>query len=450
VLPHPKRKRSTAWWVWSISLHVAAVGALVYFTPLREWLFSMNPPDLVVPEVDKARIRELQASLLEKYERSLGDSATRLNNTLTEMNRLQSTRFKQLQEKDPQLVDETPAPLPVNPNFRAKGKDVVELYEFARKTEGLAIDGYERVRGLDMAGRQYLQVSRALHVNKTARTERPELNRTAIEQEITSMRDGKFEAFKKALINADIEAKDMVTFTERLLLLAKGIMGEGSLAGSIQWEVGALEAGGGRSGRFDEGKPYVGHALLAHETFAVKGWGAFDVKPVFGRKIATDGQQAEWMSIDTWWFIGPFSHPGRQNIEDLDKKYPPEEIVDLGAVYSGKSGQRIRWKHRMTRFVRIEPPSEDVDRYAIWYAYTELYSDRDQELWCSFGSDDYSKVWLEGKLVYASGKQVKPWAPNQDYRKIRFKHGYNRMLVKLENAGGTTGFTVVICLDPNL
>jgi hypothetical protein len=429
---------------------LVAVAALAYFTPLREWLFSLRPPDLLMPDVDKTRIRELQMALIEKYERSLGDSATRLNNIVTEMERLSGTRLKQLQQKDPQLVDETPKPLPVKPNFDPRGQRVGPLYQFCVSTEQLAIEGYDRVRGFDMAGRQYVPVSRALGVNKIARPERATLNRAAIEADIGSMRDGKFEAFKKALIDADIEAKEMVAFNERLLLLAKTVMGEITTTGVIQWEVGSLEGAGRGGGGFEEGKPYVGHTLLAHEMFNVGGWGRFDAKPVFGRKIAGEGEQAEWLSIDNWWFIGPFSHPGRQNLEDLDKKYPPEDVVDLGAVYSGKSGAKIHWKYRMTRFVRIEPPPEDNDRYAIWYAYTEIYSDRDQDLWCSFGSDDYSKVWVEGKLVYASGKQVKPWAPNQDYRKVHFKNGHNRMLVKLENAGGTTGFSVVINLDPKM
>ncbi len=450
MLPHPQKKRTTAWWVISITLHAAVIGALIYFSPLREWLFSLNPPDLLVPEVDKARIKELQQTLLGKYERSLGDSATRLNNIVTELGRLQGTRLKQIQEKDPQLVDATPAALPVNPNYSKANRNVSQLYDDCATTETVAIEGYERVRGLDMAGRQYLPVSKALEVNRIAKPERIAMNRAAIEAEITTMRDGKFDAFKKALIDADMEAKEMVAFNERLLLLAKAIMGEDTAIGMIQWEVGDLEGAQRGGAQFDEGKPYVGAVLLPHEMMHAGTPGKFDVSPVFARKVAADGEKAEWMSIDSWWIIGPFSHPGRQNLEDLDKKYPPEDVLDLGAVYAGKNGRRIHWKYRFTRYVRIEPPAEDNDRYAIWYSYTEIYSDRDQELWVSFGSDDYSKVWLEGKLVYASGKNVKQWAPNQDYRKIRFKQGYNRMLVKLENAGGTTGFSVVICLDPNL
>ena len=88
-----------------------------------------------------------------------------------------------------------------------------------------------------------------------------------------------------------------------------------------------------------------------------------------------------------------------------------------------------------------------ADKYAIWYAYTEVYADRDQDRWCIFGSDDYSKVWVNGTLEYTSGKQPQHWVPDRDYRKIRFRRGFNSVLVKLENGGGATGFSVCVFLQ---
>jgi hypothetical protein len=448
MLPHPKRKRATTWWVVSISFHVALALAIAWFSPLRAWLFNPAPSDTRMPSVSRSRMNQITSALREKYERALAASVTQLAETLSEMNRLQTKRLEALKKQEPQLIDAIPTPLVVE-KFDVRHKTIAEMYARCVHSEQTIIEAYERVRGYDMSGRQYIPVSQAVKNNRVTRTDRPKINGAAIDAEIVSTQDAAFEAFKQEMLNADLEAKEICGFTDRLLLLAKGIMGEDNKMGVLQWEVGNLE-GSTRGGTVDEGKPYVGAALLPHEMMNVSAGGTFTGKPVFGRKIADDGEQAAWLSVDSWWFIGPFTHPGVQNLEDLDKKFPPEETVDLGASYLGKGGKNIRWKYRQTRFMRIEPHPEDVDRYAIWYAYTEIYSDKEQDLWCAFGSDDYGKAWVEGKLVWASGKNVKPWAPGQDYRKVHLKRGHNRMLVKLENRGGTTGFSVIFSLDPNI
>jgi aryl-phospho-beta-D-glucosidase BglC (GH1 family) len=72
--------------------------------------------------------------------------------------------------------------------------------------------------------------------------------------------------------------------------------------------------------------------------------GKFDVSPVFARKVAADGEKAEWMSIDSWWIIGPFSHPGRQNLEELYK--PWIEVMDKGVgVHCGECGCYSKTPH---------------------------------------------------------------------------------------------------------
>jgi hypothetical protein len=445
--PRAGAKGSAAWWTVSTALHLAAALAVAWFTPLRSLLFDRSPMDTRMPTVSEKRLHQMVGALREKYERALARSYIHLAEVFGEMNRLQAARLEDLQRRNPQVVDGTPAALegPGSPGAAPRG--IASLYEACVRAEGPIIEAYERLRGYDMAARQYLRVSQALRSNRIVRPERMRIDSESLTARITSTQDATFEAFKSALVNADLEAKEICAFVDRLLLVAKGVVGEDHSMGLLQWEVGNLESGIHGGGAFDEGKPYVGPVLMMSERQAVSAGGTFSGRPVFGRKISAEGETADWMSVDSWWFIGPFVHPGRQNPEDLDKKYPPEEVVDLGAVYQGKGGRDIRWKYRQTRFVRIEPHGEDIDRYAIWYAYTEIYSEREQDLWVAFGSDDYGKAWVEGKLVWASGKHVKPFAPGQDYRKVRFRQGYNRVLIKLENAGGTTGYSMIINLD---
>jgi hypothetical protein len=129
----------------------------------------------------------------------------------------------------------------------------------------------------------------------------------------------------------------------------------------------------------------------------------------------------------------------------MDRKFPPESTVDLGATYVGKSGDKLTWEFRQSNKMCVAPHT--ADEFAIWYAYTEVYADKAQSRWCIFGSDDYGKTWVNGDLVYRSGKEPHHWIPDRGWRKVHFRKGYNTVLVKLENGGGATGFSLCICLD---
>jgi hypothetical protein len=207
-----------------------------------------------------------------------------------------------------------------------------------------------------------------------------------------------------------------------------------------------------------EGKPYVGAILLPQEWFSSPGNVIGNIETVKGTKLMGTHKKGKWMAVDTWWVVGPFVHPGRSRPELLDRTYPPEAGLDLDAEYIGKDGRKLKWEYRMTRFTRVEPFARNNETYAIWYFYTELYADRDQTRWVAFGSDDYSVGWLawpgeeKGRVIWRSPKQPQPWMPFGPgcFRKVEFKKGHNRLLLKLENAGGTTGFSVIVCLDPAL
>jgi hypothetical protein len=90
------------------------------------------------------------------------------------------------------------------------------------------------------------------------------------------------------------------------------------------------------------------------------------------------------------------------------------------------------------------------DNDAIYYAYTEVFSENDASYYVAFGSDDYGKAWfVEGKdfqLIMNSGQTPHPWIPDRVIKRIDFKKGYNPILFKVENAWGNMGFSVCIFL----
>jgi hypothetical protein len=166
------------------------------------------------------------------------------------------------------------------------------------------------------------------------------------------------------------------------------------------------------------------------------------IKPYATRRITENGAyHAAWLYVDSWYLLGPFPNPGRQN---LNTKFPPESIVDLNAVYSGKNGTPIHWVFTQWNEPSLSPPHDFEDAPAIYYAYTELYFDHPCDLWIASGSDDKGTMWINHVMVWKSGDQLKSWMPNEGYRKVHFLQGYNRILYRLENAQLAAVFSLMI------
>lgn len=163
------------------------------------------------------------------------------------------------------------------------------------------------------------------------------------------------------------------------------------------------------------------------------------------------GRPGEWMYLISWWVIGPFPNPGRENIT---RKFPPESVVDLDAAYEGEGGL-VKWtftqarngigKYARYRRAEVSPPSKR--EYTIWYGWTQLIVDQECDVWLAAGSDDRSDVWVNGMKVWASGNNLKEWSINEGFRKVHLRQGANDILVRLENGHGPTGFSV--CVSPH-
>lgn len=165
---------------------------------------------------------------------------------------------------------------------------------------------------------------------------------------------------------------------------------------------------------------------------------------------AGDGIPGSWMFVNSWYVIGPFPNPGRIN---LRRKFPPESVIDLDATYPGKDGQTLRWEYRQSRSSlshkgsRAEVTPSNNQEYAIWYAYSEVFLDRECDLWVAIGSDDRSDVWLNDLPIWGSGNNLKEWKIDEGFRRVHFRKGRNTMLMRLENGHGPAGFSICICVN---
>jgi hypothetical protein len=168
-----------------------------------------------------------------------------------------------------------------------------------------------------------------------------------------------------------------------------------------------------------------------------------------GRRIAARAARAAgkgdpWVYVDTWYTMGPFPNPNRRNIDT--PFVDPNAPVDLDAVYRGrgKDGRDLKWQFVKSPAVPVCPA--DDEPYGIYYAYTELWFEKAMDLEIAVGSDDNSRLWINGHQVWVSARHLKPWRASEGYRVVHFREGLNRVLYRVENGWGATAFSFMICV----
>lgn len=408
------------------------------------------------------------------------------------------------------LVASTPppeaVPAPSNPPD-LDSKTLAELYAMAVATEKQVADAYKNIRAVDTAVLRKIPVSEATKYVQAALPERPDLTPALARGNVQT--SSELEKQKAAIENAIQQINSILALVRGMQSQAQGSGDQGVTISASSMKVqahqasqlasiatdyqngnyaadltaimkqiqsgeivnapevqtvngvdpahptspvtsGATATGGATaSGPGPQGGTGVGTAIYA-QGFGVgpRGFPApgavLDSVP--GRKIHAPGNGdggAKWMYLDTWYVIGPFPNPQRRNI---DTRFPPESVVDLDAVYAGKDDQPVRWRFVQANQAGVHPPLEQ--NYSIYYAYTTLWLDEERDLWIAVGSDDFSKLWMNEMLVWASGPRQKTWRANEGYRKVHLKKGLNRVLYRIENGRSSCIFSLMINLDP--
>jgi hypothetical protein len=346
------------------------------------------------------------------------------------------------------------------------GKNLAELYDQAKRTEAQITETYRELRAAELAMIRKVGLEEAKAQTDVPAPVRPELN----EQLLTgAARDpGKLDEQKKEIATALRESQSMVALGGQLLNTAmagkraelEGMTADGAIANAAGAEQLALVTDNGQGAQdlttLTGGKPAANSSQGAGQAAGNASDGRIGLpggsfppsidpkqmgKVVPARRIATGADGADLAYIDSWYVIGPFDNPGRKNINQV---FPPESVIDLDAVYVGMGGKPLRWEFTQSNTPMLTPV--DVRSYAIYYAYTEIYSDQPRDLWIAVGSDDYSKIWLNGTLIYASGQGHKPWRITETWKKVHFRQGVNRILYRVENGWQGMGWSMVLAL----
>jgi hypothetical protein len=174
-----------------------------------------------------------------------------------------------------------------------------------------------------------------------------------------------------------------------------------------------------------------------------------------GRIIGPGGPYADRVYVNRWYLIGPFD---RKHGDAWLTPDPPEQAVVLDAAYRGKDGRLLKWEYVDSANYPLVPPRPAEE--AVYYGYTELMVDKEQDLTIWVGARDDAQLWLNDRLVWRGRNVAK--APfyrevndtnnthGRDYnfsegkRVVHLRQGRNKLFFKLSNGVGSLFFSLVL------
>ena len=161
-----------------------------------------------------------------------------------------------------------------------------------------------------------------------------------------------------------------------------------------------------------------------------------------GRKFTDASARKGWLYIDTWYVIGPWKATFKGHEIDWDTIHPPEYEIDLAKEYVGKKGKQLRWQFTQSNTLRTTPPDEQSN--STYYAYTEVHFDKDRDMLLAIASDDAAKVWVNDILVWQDNG-LSAWNLDEGFRKVAFKKGYNKVLIRIANGPVVCQYSLLLC-----
>jgi len=147
--------------------------------------------------------------------------------------------------------------------------------------------------------------------------------------------------------------------------------------------------------------------------------------------------------IRTWQIIGPFDCPIGEGLRTL---LPPESEIDFSKEYRGVAGVKVawqKWPHEQVAHIDFTEAFEP-DSIGVAYALCYVHSPKEFATRFGIGSNDGVRVWLNDRLIH-DHPILRQATPNQDVVDVTLNEGWNKVLVKVDQAGLKWGmyFSVV-------
>ncbi|MBX3463918.1 MAG: hypothetical protein KF830_12170 [Planctomycetes bacterium] len=173
------------------------------------------------------------------------------------------------------------------------------------------------------------------------------------------------------------------------------------------------------------------------------------------RGAGLDAHAARLGIVRDWWIVGPFRRDG----VDVDTyRFPPELEIDLAARYESIQHSPT-WRRPGPRPVTVRGTGWIDFEFAYqedsaFYALTHVRAERDLDAWFHLRADDDLTLFVDDALVDKFGyadTATGPWRPGRGVLlpdAIRFQvplaAGRHKVLVKVRNGGGPSGFALAI------
>jgi len=144
--------------------------------------------------------------------------------------------------------------------------------------------------------------------------------------------------------------------------------------------------------------------------------------------------------VKRWMIVGPFPN---ERGEGFSWMIPPENNIQIRATYTGIGGD-VGWKEYEfpDGYVNLDAVLTPNDN-AVAYAYTSLYSPREQAVQVRVGCNGDLKLFLNYKESYAKRNVNRP-QPGGETIPIRLFEGWNHLVVKLSERTGPWGFYIEV------
>jgi tetratricopeptide (TPR) repeat protein len=185
-------------------------------------------------------------------------------------------------------------------------------------------------------------------------------------------------------------------------------------------------------------------ALTAFQQ-AMKGARDEDQSKDLAKKLKDLGQPVDLPKhfgfLMDWKLIAPFTNVERKG---FDTVFPPEEKIDLAAVYPGKNGD-AKWADFTSKDeygqIDFNKPFTML-KEVTGYAYTEFESTEEREAQIRLGCKNGWKVWLNGELLFARDEYHRGAKLDQYKLPVKLQKGKNKILVKCCQNEQTESWTV--------
>lgn len=150
--------------------------------------------------------------------------------------------------------------------------------------------------------------------------------------------------------------------------------------------------------------------------------------------------QTASLTPDSFQVIGPFNAANMDAA--LDTEFGPEKAAfNPKATFPAKTGE-LNWKNFRQDgkgYFDLAALHGNAANNSASYMYIEIESPVDQEAELLLGTDDGSRLWINGKEAFVT-RETRAAAPEQNKVPIKLTRGINTVLLKVANGNNPHGF----------